>query len=316
MNCKDLEESLLLYLYDELPAEPRAACETHLAACEGCRARLEEARRLHRVLGERAAHELTPDLLVRCRQALDEALDREQVGWRKLLGEWLWPLAARPAPGAVAALTLVVLGFGLGWTLRPRATQVLPGGQSVIPASFVPADIGNLRINSISQVAPDPQTGEVRIRLDAERRVTLEGSLDDPRIRQVLVYAVKGYDNPGIRRDTLDALRTRRDNPSVREAVLYALGRDPNAGVRMEALRTVRGMEWGEDVHQALVESLQRDTNPGVRVSAIDMLVERAVEENDFSLLPVLEKLAAQDSNPYVRMKAVSAVQRLVRDEP
>ena len=36
--------------------------------------------------------------------------------------------------------------------------------------------------------------------MDAERRMTLEGSLDNPQIQRVLVYAVKSYDNPGIRR--------------------------------------------------------------------------------------------------------------------
>src|SRR5207245_2301513 len=154
MSCQDLDQTLLPYLYDELSAGERAAYDAHLASCSDCRSALEESRRLHQVLGQRPALEPTPEMIVRCRQALDEA--------------------------------------------------------------------------------PDPKTGDVRITLNAERRVTLEGSLDDPQIQQLLVGAVKGYENAGIRRDTLDVLRARSDNPSVRAALLYVMRHDANPGVRLE----------------------------------------------------------------------------------
>jgi hypothetical protein len=316
MNCDDLEKTTSLYLYDELRAEERAAFETHLAACAGCRTRLEEARRLHRVLSACPQPEPTPELLVRCRQALDEALDREQLGWRGLLRGWMWQFGAAPAPRLAAVLTLLLFGFGLGWTLRPRARSLAPLTPSGTTSPFGASDLGDVRIRHISEVAPDPQSGGVRITLDAERRVTLEGSLDDPRIRQVLVDTVRGYDNPGIRRDTLDALRTHRDNPSVRAALLYALRHDANAGLRLEALKTVRGMQWGPDVHQALLGALEHDANPGVRVAAVDALVEHAVEEGeDETVMPVLLKLAASEQNPYVRLQCLAAVRKMEGNE-
>jgi hypothetical protein len=316
MNCDDLEKTSSLYLYDELGAEDRAAFETHLASCAGCRMRLEEARRLHRVLSECPRPEPTPELLVRCRQALDEALEREQLGWRGLLRGWMWQFGAAPAPRLAAVLTLLLFGFGLGWTLRPRARSLAPLTPSGTTSPFGASDLGDVRIRHISEVAPDPQSGGVRITLDAERRVTLEGSLDDPRIRQVLVDTVTGYDNPGIRRDTLDALRTHRDNPSVRAALLYALRHDANAGVRLEALKTVRGMQWGPDVHQALLGALEHDANPGVRVAAVDALVEHAVEEGENeTVMPVLLKLAASDQNPYVRLQCLAAVRKMEGNE-
>ncbi len=122
--------------------------------------------------------------------------------------------------------------------------------------------LGDTRITGISQVSPDPKTGGVKITMDAEHRVTLEGSLDDPKIQQVLVYAVKSYDNPGIRRDTLDALRTHSDNPNIRQALIYAMQHDPNAGVRMEALGAVGNMNSGEDIQPALLDTLEDDRIP------------------------------------------------------
>jgi predicted Ser/Thr protein kinase len=218
--------------------------------------------------------------------------------------------------GAAIVVLAVALGFGLGWALRPRPRRlgpVTPGGTETWLAG---PDLSDLRIRHISEVALDPQSGEVRITLDAERRVTLKGSLDDPRIRQVLVDAVRGYYNPGIRRDTLEALRTRRDNPSVRAALLYAMRHDANAGVRLEALRTVQGMEPGRDVQEALLGALEHDTNQGVRVAAVNALIERAAEEGpDEAVMPVLVKLAANDPNAYVRLQCQAAVRKMEGNE-
>ena len=311
MGCQGWEEKLLLYLYDELGEEARAATQAHLGSCAVCPGRLQEMRRLQERLRERPAAELPPDLLVRCRQALDEALDQEALGWRGWWRSWGSPVSGTAPSRAGAVLTLFALGFGLGWMLRPPSGGVLPSPSPAVPGSFLEADLSNLRISGITRIAPSPQTGAVRITLDAARRVTLEGSLDDARIRQVLLYAVKSYDNPGIRRDTLDALRTESDSPEVQEALLYALRKDPNVGIRLEALEAVRGMGWGPEVRETLLYALRSDSNPGVRVAALNLLAENPDEE----VLPVLKQLASRDPNPYVRLKCASAVREWAREE-
>jgi hypothetical protein len=267
---------------------------------------LEESRRLQALLSERTSPEPTPELLVRCRQALDEALDREQMGWRAALREWLPALGIVRPSGALAALTLVVLGFGLGWTLRPRAVLV-PGTKTDI--------LGDARISGISQVSPDPQTGGVRITLNAERRMILEGSLDDENVCKVLVYALKNYDNPGIRVDTLEALRTNGNNPSVQPELLDTLRNDPNLGVRLEALKAVRRMNWSPEVRQALLDVVRQPrANQGLRGAVVDELVKHAVKDKDEVALSELEQLAANDANDYVRMKSLRALVALGAD--
>lgn len=306
MNCSDIEKNSPLQLYGELNAEETAAFEAHLAGCETCRARHEEATRVHRLLVECPKPEPAPDLLVRCRQSLEETLDREQLGWRSLLRGWVWSFGAAPATRAVAVLTLIVFGFGLGWTLRPHvnALPVAGGGQA---STFDAGDLG--RIRSINSVAPDPQSGGVKIQMDAERRVTLQGSLDDPRIRQVLVDAVKSYDNPGIRRDTLDALRMQTQDPTVRDALEFALSHDANAGNRLEALRLMQHAECGANTHQCLLNVVEKDPNVGVRAAAIDALLHHFEEEGrDETVLTAFEKLATGDQNSFVRMRCRAAV--------
>jgi len=315
MDCNALQENLSLYVYDELAPGERDAADAHLAACEPCGLALGEARRMHELLSTAPGLEPTPELLVRCRQRLEESLDREQLGWAGLVRKWLRGSALAQPTRTAAALTLVALGFSLGWIIRPRAAQVgqlLPGTRGATSSSLVAGtDLGGARISDITQVAPDPQTGQVKITLNAARQVTMEGSLDDPRIQKVLLYAVRSYDNPGIRLDTLDALRSGSNNPTVQTALLYAMQHDPNAGVRLAALNSVPQMPWCEEVQSALVDAAQHDDNLGVRDQAIDLLVAHVVAAEDQNLVPVLENLAANDSDRYVRMKSARALRRL-----
>jgi len=317
MTCQLFEETLPAYLYDELPGEERAAYDAHRAECEPCRRLLEDSRRLQQLLNQRAGIEFTPDMVVHCRQALEEALDREQTGWGCLFRGW--SLAAGSIPNRISrsailtASALSVFAFSLGWTLRSHSPALVPADKPAI-SSILSPDLTNLNVKSINQVTPDPRTGDVRITVNAERRMTLEGSLDDPHIRELLVNTVKGYENAGIRRDALDALRSKSDHPAVREALIYAMRKDPNAGDRLDALKTIQTMDWGTDVHQALLAAAERDKNPGVRFAAMDTLVNRAVREKDTALLPALHLLATQSSNPYIRVKCAEAIHELAAD--
>lgn len=313
MSCQEVDRSLALYIYDELRGDERAAVETHLASCETCRKAMEQARDLMDLLRGQPVAEPAPDLLVHCRQRLEESLDREQMGWRALVRAWL-PLAAAHPARAATALTLVAFGFSLGWIVRPRMGSVLPRSEGTPPAAtsqMTGGDLGGARINSISQVAPDPETGQMQITLNAEKRVTMEGSLDNPHIRDLMVYALKSYDNPGIRLDTLSALGKDSSDPTVRDALLYALEHDKNAGVRLEALRTVGKANWNNNVAHAFLGAAERDDNLGVREAAIDSLVSHVSTEGDEDLVPALQHLAAQDSDRYVRIKSIEALRQM-----
>jgi len=307
MKCQEFDQLSALYLYDELASEARADFEAHVAACEACRGALETARRFDHTLKACPKPEPSPDFIAHCRMELDDALDREQLGWRAMLRAWFWSSNPLAASRAAAVAALVMLGFGLGWTLRPRVgllPSIAPAGQA---STF---DLNNYRVKNISQIAQDPQSGGVRITLDAERRVTLEGSLDDPRIREVLVSTMKNYDNPGIRRDTLDVLRADPEEPSIREALMQAL-HDGNPGVRLEALKTVNHMECGYDTHGALLKVVEKDPNAGVRTAAIDALVEHLQEEGpDAEVTAGLEKLATTDPDAAVRLRCLSALRK------
>jgi hypothetical protein len=310
MKCTHLEEKLPLYFYEELTADERAEVETHLGECARCAEVAAEFRRLRAALDERPIPEPSPALLVHCRSDLEEALDREQTGWRALVRGWFGQAPGQPALRWASALAILVVGFSAGWTLQgQRGPTPLTTGSTT--PNWLGSDMTGLRINGITQVAPDPQTGEVKLTLNAERQLTLEGSPDDPDIQYVLVYAMRNNDNAGIRHDSVEALRPRSASPAVRAALLHAARHDPNPGVRLEALEALRPAAGQADVRAALIDVLRNDQNPGVRVAAIDILLEHADDED----VPVLTELAREHQNPYVRYKCTKALRERAGQE-
>jgi len=72
--CKKILTQIIFYLDDELQGSERASVESHLSACESCRARLENERRfLETVRAARALHRATPELRARVEEVLSEA---------------------------------------------------------------------------------------------------------------------------------------------------------------------------------------------------------------------------------------------------
>ncbi|MFQ5925806.1 MAG: HEAT repeat domain-containing protein [Terriglobia bacterium] len=311
MKCQAVREQLSLYLYDELAAEPRAALAAHLKDCTACTQALAEEERLHALLRERPLPEPSPELLVECRAVLEENLAEEALGWRALLRAWLGGTPVPAASQAFAVLAVLVLGFGAGWTLRSQGGAFSGGNVPAATRARLGADLSGARISGIRQVAADPQTGRVRVILDAEQRMSLEGTLADPQIQRILIYTVKNYGNPGIRRESLGLLRAGLSTPEVRGALIYALLNDENAGMRREAFDALSGLKWEAPIRQALIQVLEQDNNPGLRVAAINLLAERF----DESVLPVFRRLAEEDRNPYVRWKCDSALRSIAQEK-
>jgi hypothetical protein len=296
MSCESVARDLTLYLYGELTGEDEERVEAHVHVCEACRREMETQQRLHRALDARPV-EIPAGLLAECRAGLAREMYRVQSvpaprrRWtERLFGSWTgFPALTQP----VGAMAMVLLGF-----FAARFTAWGPG-QSAAPAASP-----EVVVSTIRSVQPD-RLGRVHIALDETRRRTLSGSVEDPRIRELLLAASHDEVNPGLRVDSIDLLNSRPASAEVRRALLAALSGDTNAGVRLKALEGLRGSIAEADTRSALVRVLLTDDNPGVRVQAIDLLVQHP----DDSLAGVLQHLVRKEQNNYVRLKCQTALE-------
>jgi hypothetical protein len=306
MKCDWVKENILLYVYNELPDDARYELEQHLARCMDCAAELKATRTFHAALSESVVEEPSPNLVASSRMRLQEALETTEQGgwWRRLAFDpAAWLREIRFAPALTAALLIVGFGGGVGATYQYMGSRMNQGAGVASPAA------AESSITGIRSVSQEPGSNQVTIKYDTVSTQEAQGSMNDQRIQQLLLFAARNNNNSGVRMDSVDLLTQKPNDSHVREALIYALRYDSNPGVRLKALEGL-GPYVKDDaqVRNALLEALVNDSNPGVRTSSLRLLEPARA---DGSVRGVLQQLASNDQNPYIRSQARTLLSEL-----
>lgn len=307
MKCEWVKDNVLLYVYNELPDDARYELEQHLARCPGCTAELKATRKFHAVLSELPVEEPSPNLLTASRMKLEEALETAKPGglWRRLAFDpAAWLRQIQFAPGLAAVLVIVGFAGGIGTSYKLMSNS--GNLESLVPRGApAPAESSIAAIRSISQ---DAGSNMVSIQYDTVSTQQAQGSLNDQRIQQLLLFAARN-NNSGVRMDSVDLLTQHASDIHVREALIWALRYDSNPGVRLKALDGMAAYVKSDPrVRDALLEALMDDSNLGVRVEALHLLEPVRA---DSSVRAVLVKLAQKDGNGYIQSQARSVLAQL-----
>jgi HEAT repeats/Putative zinc-finger len=299
MKCEWVKENVLLYVYNELADDARYELEQHLARCADCTAELKTTRKFHAMLSELPVEEPSPNLVAASRMRLQEGLETAEQGkfWHRLIFDpAAWLRQIRFAPALTAAIFIV--GFAGGVATTYKVVTGAGGSMSSVP---VIATVES-SISGIQSISQDPGSNHISIKYDTVSTQEAQGSLNDQRIQQLLLYAAHNNYNSGVRMDSVDLLTQEPNNTHVREALIYALRYDSNPGVRLKALDGLGAFAKSDPrVRDALLEALMQDSNPGVRTDALRLLQPARA---DSSVRLVLQKLAKDDQNQYIRSQA------------
>lgn len=298
MNCEWVRSNTALYVYDELLDDERYEFERHVDRCLGCRREVDELRELRSDMSAIPVQEPSPNLLAASRMRLQEALENENphAGWRRFtfdLAGWMHSMRFSPALTAV----LLIFGFAAGVLTTYQIRTEKP---TIPTTSIVPANEAS--IAGIRGIVQQPGSNKVQIQYDRLMPDTAQGSIDDPRIQQLLLFAARNNLNTGVRIDSIDLLTQKPEDARIREALIYALRYDKNPGVRLKSLEGLRSyVKEDRRVRDAVLEALMKDNNPGVRSQAIALLESVKV---DSSVRQAFAALAAQDDDPYIRTES------------
>ncbi|MGA8154349.1 MAG: HEAT repeat domain-containing protein [Terriglobales bacterium] len=301
MKCEWVKENILLYVYNELPDDARYELEQHLARCGDCTAELKSARKFNALLSELPVEEPSPNLVAASRMSLQEALETTKQGgfWQRIVFDpGAWFRQVRFAPALAAAIFIVGFAGGIGATYKIVSSG---GGVSSIAsgATSHPAESSVMGIQSISQ---EPGSSQVTIKYNTVSTQEAQGSLNDQRIQQLLLFAARNNYNSGVRMDSVDLLTQQPNDTHVREALIYALRYDSNPGVRLKALDGLGAYVKSDPrVRDAVLEGLVNDSNPGVRTEALHLLEPVGA---DSSVRAVLQRLSESDPNQYIKAQA------------
>ena len=308
MKCEWVKENVLLYVYNELPDDARYELEQHLARCADCTAELKTTRKFHAMLSELPVEEPSPNLVAASRMRLQEGLETAEQGrfWHRLIFDpAAWFRQIRFAPALAAAIFIVGFAGGIGTTYK----FVNGGGGAASIASGPASAPAESSITGIQSVTQDPGSNHISIKYSTVSTQEAQGSLNDQRIQQLLLFAARNNYNSGVRMDSVDLLTQEPNSMHVREALMYALRYDSNPGVRLKALDGLGAYVKSDPrVRDAMLEALVHDSNPGARTEAMHLLEPVRA---DSSVRAVLQKLAERDQNQYIRSQARTVLAQL-----
>ncbi len=315
MKCDGAQKQIVWQLYGELEDEFVLGLERHLAECEACRQEYDHLRLLEEHLALLPVVEPSPNLLAQCRVRLDEALDEEGgfgfgTRLRFNLFRWLGFLEGAPA----FAVLLLGIGFlGGDLTLRYRLAHA-----PHLPPAVVVTNTQQGAIANVSGIVQTPNTDLVQVHYNRIVPEVMEGSLDDPQIRRLLLVGMRSNDASAVRTDSVSLLAseclqghacgTPDDSADVRGALLERLRADKDPGVRLKALQGLARFVNDHDQHvrDGILEALMSDSSPAIRKQAIAML---GPVQQDSSVRQVLRTVSTQDQNPYIRTASYQALQ-------
>ncbi|HEU5350144.1 MAG TPA: HEAT repeat domain-containing protein [Terracidiphilus sp.] len=313
MDCQLAHERIVLAAYGELPDEQAHELERHLTNCAECCTEQEQLHALRTLASLHPVVEPPANLMARSRLRLEEALDAlpPRRWWERLSQRLANSFASLQAAPAAAAM-LVVIGLGAGAlggyeyaaaraahtaTNEEQAADTAP---QPAPQIFAPSDVA-----SISSIRQEPNSHIVSVRFNQVVPQQIQGSLDDPAIRQLLMMASEDAASEGVRDDSVGLLAAECragqgcQGAGIRDALMVALRYDRNAHVREKALK---GLEpyVAQDmrVRDAVLEALLNDSDPRIRTEAIGILEP---VEADTSVRQVLYTVANSDRNPQIR---------------
>ena len=313
MKCELVKENIILANYGELPDEFAGTLEQHLESCEECRREWDEMRVLEEQLALLPVVEPSPNLLAQSRMRLDDALDLIPphgflTRFKSNFFAWVGHVQAAPA----LATLLVGVGF-LGGNFTYRYEVAHQPKQTTVRLSN-PSEGSVANVTGIVQT---PNSEMVQVKYNRMVPESMEGSLDSPAIRELLLMGTHAATNSEVRTNSVSLLADEciaghaclggPDPKGIRNQLLVSMLYDEDAGVRLKALEGLQRYV-GQDprVRDAIAEALSRDPSADVRKQAVDTLVP---VKTDSTVRQVLRTVSTQDVNPYIRTASYNALQ-------
>ena len=322
MNCELAQERIVTAAYGELADEQIHELERHVTGCAECQKEREQVMAFKVLADAHPVVEPDVNLVTRARLRLEEALDTlPPKRWYERVSERILNNLASLQAAPAAALLLLVAGAGAGvlggyeYAQSRAANQAAAQAAVATPASSqsdtqastqAAAPLPELaNVAGVSGIVRHPNSEIVDVSYNQLVPRQIEGSLDDPVIRQLLMLASEDTASPGIRNDSVALLAAEcraghHCQPAgIRDALMVALRYDKSARVREKALE---GLEpyVAEDVRvrDSVLEALLNDSDPAIRTEAINLLEP---VEADTSVRQVLYSVSNSDDSPQIR---------------
>ena len=316
MNCELAHERIVTAAYGELPDEQIHELDRHMTGCPDCHRDREQLLAMKILADAHPVLEPPANLVARSRMRLEEALDAlPPKRWYERLTQRMTNNFASIQAAPVAACLLMLVGAGAGILGGYEYAQSHAARAAQVAQSRIAAPAPSAEIASISSIVRQPNSEIVDVTYNQVVPEHMQGSLDDPKIRELLMLASENSASPLVRDDSVGLLAAEcRAGHScqaagIRDALMVVLRYDKNSGVRLKALDGLAPYVAADTrVRDAALEALLNDSDPRIRTEAVNILEP---VEADMSVRQVLHTVANSDHNPQIRTVSREVLSRV-----
>jgi HEAT repeats/Putative zinc-finger len=314
-ECLELIKSAI---YDDLNNELKAEFEEHISGCPECKNELSKQEKLLNMMNKIKISKPDEKLLQEARMELRGALRRElsQKSFFLEITEKITQFFSSGPGIAFSGAIILLIGFFAGYlTFHPTKLSIPEKSADITRVNEAILSSDNTRISNVRLINKDLQSGEIEFSFEASKPIHVKGNMDDPRIQNLLMYAMLNEPNPGIRLNTINAID--KDQPSeinkdVKDALIKVAETDENAGVRRAALQLLQKFPLDDAIKKALLFILSKDPNSALRIEAINNLMDANNKGANFNSedIKVFKEKMRDDENNYIRYAAKNVVER------
>ena len=200
MEHNDYKEMIQFYLYEELDLDKKKLFEEHLKSCNDCKKELESYKKLFAEILKDSQSPLDPKLLMEARLELRGLLraQRNKVSFLHKIIESFTSFDYKTNWFSFSGLSVLFIGLFIGYLVfKTPAIENIKSD---------PAPTDQIKINNINFTDSDPSDGEVEFTFDAVKPGHFKGNINDPKLQQILTYAILNEQNPGTRLNSINVI--------------------------------------------------------------------------------------------------------------
>ncbi|HSP88643.1 MAG TPA: HEAT repeat domain-containing protein, partial [Ignavibacteriaceae bacterium] len=146
------------------------------------------------------------------------------------------------------------------------------------------------------------------------------GKVSDPQIQSILTYSMLYEQNPGVRLNAINLIKTnavQNNDDEIKTALITVAKYDTNLGVRREGLKLLRSFPFDSEVREALLYILLNDKNSAMRIEAISSLKEISEKGTGFNQdeISAFRENLKKEKNNFVKFQIKSVLQENIKNE-
>jgi hypothetical protein len=312
MDHLKYQELNTLSVYEELKSDEQSGLIHHLVVCPECYADFEEKIKLKETLSEHGFKQPGVALLNQARRELRIALEND---FKKkfitkmvdALGSFFRSNYKMILAGAVMVLVGLIAGKYIFSSNTFYKDKIYLDAKS---DSFLQ---DNTQITNVKFADNIAAGGEVEFSFDAVKPVHIKGDINDPKIQNILSYAMVNGNNAGVRLNSINLINSNTSgiiDKDVRNAMINVIRNDLNPGVRREALKLMKKFPYDDEIKKTLLYVLQFDKDTSMRIESINLLMEAQKEGHTFNNedLNIFREKLKQDNNLYIQYRVKSVL--------